>query len=73
MYWFWDNFTSIYESGPTPKVACLLSWITKFCLKKGSLEYAIARDQLIKHHVFLDDGIVESNNDYWGQFKAWKN
>ncbi len=37
--------------------------------KEGSLEYAIARDQLIKRHVLPDDEIVESNDDYWGQFK----
>lgn len=38
--------------------------------KEGSLEYAIARDQLIKRHVLPGDEIVESNDDYWGQFKA---
>ncbi len=37
--------------------------------KEGSLDYAIARDQLIKRHVLPDDEIVESNDDYWGQFK----
>ncbi|MEQ6219724.1 replication initiator protein A [Levilactobacillus brevis] len=37
--------------------------------KEGSLEYAIARDQLIKRHVLPDDEIVESDDDYWGQFK----
>ncbi len=36
--------------------------------KKGSLEYAIARDQLIQRQVLLDDEIVASNTDYWGQF-----
>ena len=41
--------------------------------KEGSLEYAIARDQLIKRHVLPDDEIVESNDDYWDQFKASKN
>ncbi|MBT8993802.1 prevent-host-death family protein, partial [Lactobacillus delbrueckii subsp. bulgaricus] len=30
---------------------------------------AIARDQLIKRHVLPDDEIVESDDDYWGQFK----
>ncbi|MDN7020060.1 type II toxin-antitoxin system Phd/YefM family antitoxin, partial [Lactiplantibacillus plantarum] len=26
-------------------------------------------DQLIKRHVLPDDEIVESDDDYWGQFK----
>ncbi|XZO08866.1 type II toxin-antitoxin system prevent-host-death family antitoxin (plasmid) [Weissella paramesenteroides] len=38
--------------------------------KEGSLEYAIARDQLIQRHVLPDDDIVESNDEYWNQFKA---
>lgn len=37
--------------------------------KEGSLEYAIARDQFNKRHVLPDDEIVESDDDYWGQFK----
>lgn len=36
--------------------------------KQDSLDYAIARDQLIKHGVLPDDPIVESNDDYWNQF-----
>lgn len=46
---------------------CLLQRALK--AKEGSLEYAIARDQLIKRHVLPDDEIVESDDDYWGQFK----
>lgn len=38
--------------------------------KEGSLEYAVARDQLIKRHVLPDDDIVASNDAYWNQFKA---
>lgn len=38
--------------------------------KEGSLEYAVARDQLIQRHVLPDDEIVESNDEYWDQFKA---
>jgi antitoxin YefM len=37
--------------------------------KEGALEYAAARDQLIKRHVLPDDEIVESNDHYWDQFK----
>ncbi len=45
-------------------------WMEKALkVKESSLEYAIARDQLIKHHVLPDDPIVESDDNYWGQFK----
>lgn len=36
--------------------------------KDDSLEYAIARDQLIKRNVLPDDKVVDSNDAYWGQF-----
>ncbi|MFT8908754.1 MAG: type II toxin-antitoxin system Phd/YefM family antitoxin [Lentilactobacillus diolivorans] len=38
--------------------------------KEGSLEYAVARDQLIKRHVLPDDEIAESDDHYWDQFKS---
>lgn len=38
--------------------------------KEESLEYAIARDQLLLRGVIPDDSeIVESNDSYWGKFK----
>ncbi len=37
--------------------------------KRDSLEYAIIRDQLIQKKKLPDDPIVESNDDYWDQFK----
>ena len=37
--------------------------------KEDSLEYAIARDQLIQIHELSEDPIVESTDDYWNQFK----
>lgn len=37
--------------------------------KEDSLDYAVARDQLIRRQILPDDPIVESNDDYWGQFK----
>lgn len=37
--------------------------------KEHSLDYAIARGQLVKRNVLPDDQIVESNDDYWEQFK----
>ena len=45
-------------------------WMEKALqVKEDTLEYAIARDQLIKRHVLPDDPIVESNDNYWEQFK----
>ncbi|MCT0486274.1 type II toxin-antitoxin system Phd/YefM family antitoxin [Weissella paramesenteroides] len=38
--------------------------------KEGSLKYAVARDQLIQRHMLPDDDIVESNDEYWNQFRA---
>ena len=37
--------------------------------KEDSLDYAVARDQLIRRNVLPDDPIVESNEDYWEKFK----
>lgn len=36
--------------------------------KEGSLEFAVAHDQLIRQHVLPDDQVVESNDEYWSQF-----
>lgn len=49
-----------------------MNWLERAInAKEGSLEYAVARDQLIKrHHVLPDDEIVESNDEYWTQFKV---
>lgn len=38
--------------------------------KEGSLDYAVARDQLIKRKVLPDDKIVKSDKNYWNQFKS---
>lgn len=38
--------------------------------KEGSLKYAVARDQLIQRHMLPDDDIVESNDEYWNQFRV---
>lgn len=37
--------------------------------KEDSLEYTIARNQLIQRHELPEDPIVESTDDYWNQFK----
>ena len=47
-----------------------LYWMEKALqAKEDSLEYAVARDQLIQRHELPEDTIVESTDDYWEQFK----
>ncbi|MBW8460155.1 type II toxin-antitoxin system Phd/YefM family antitoxin [Lactobacillus johnsonii] len=47
-----------------------LYWMEKALhSKEDSLEYAIARDQLIQRHELPEDPIVESTDNYWNQFK----
>lgn len=47
-----------------------LYWMEKAIkAKEYSLDYAIARDQLIQRDVLPDDPIIKSNDDYWEQFK----
>lgn len=46
-----------------------LNWLeTALKVKEDSLEYAVARDQLIRRGVLPDDDIVESDDVYWGKF-----
>ena len=41
-------------------------WVEKLLQKKeDTLEYANARDKLIKMHILPDDPMVKSNDDYW--------
>ncbi|MGJ0684186.1 prevent-host-death family antitoxin [Lactobacillus johnsonii] len=37
--------------------------------KENSTQYAIIYDQLIQMHKLSEDPIVESNDNYWNQFK----
>ena len=37
--------------------------------QKESLDYAIARDKLIRQGVLPDDPIVKADDAYWEQFK----
>lgn len=47
-----------------------LYWMEKALQsKEDSLEYAIARDQLIQRHELPEDPIVELTDNYWNQFK----
>lgn len=46
-----------------------MNWLeTAVQAKEDSLEYAVARDQLIRRRVLPDDDIVESNDEFWSQF-----
>ena len=47
-----------------------MNWMEKALqAKEDSLNYAVARDQLIRRHVLPDDPIITTDNDYWEQFK----
>ena len=47
-----------------------MAWMEKALqAKEDSLDYAVARDQLIRRGVLPADSLVESNDDYWEQFK----
>jgi antitoxin YefM len=47
-----------------------LYWMEKALqAREDSLEYAVARDQLIRRHELPDDPIVKSDDNYWEQFK----
>ncbi|KAA8455492.1 type II toxin-antitoxin system prevent-host-death family antitoxin [Weissella paramesenteroides] len=67
---------TIYIAGSNQRAVAVISqekmeWLERAIkAKEGSLEYALARDQLIQRHVLPDDDIVESNDEYWNQFKA---
>ena len=70
-----DDDETVYIARSNSRSVAVISqekmyWMEKALqAKEGSLDYAIARDQLIKRNVLPDDPIVESNDDYWGQFK----
>lgn len=70
-----DDDETVYIARSNSRSVAVISqekmyWMEKALqVKEDTLEYAIARDQLIKRHVLPDDPIVESNNNYWEQFK----
>lgn len=70
-----DDDEVVYVARSNSRSVAILSqeklyWMEKTLqAKEDSLDYAIARDQLIQRNVLPDDPIVESNNDYWSQFK----
>ncbi|MBV6740516.1 type II toxin-antitoxin system Phd/YefM family antitoxin [Lactobacillus gasseri] len=69
-----DEDETVYIACPNGSSVVMLSQEKMYWMKKAlqakedSLDYAVARDQLIKHNVLSDDPIVESNDDYWKNF-----
>lgn len=70
-----DDDETVYIARSNSRSVAVISqekmyWMEKAIqAKEDSLEYAVARDQLIRRQVLPDDPIVESNDDYWEQFK----
>lgn len=70
-----DDDETVYVARSNNRAVAVISqekldWLERALrAKEGSLEYAVARDQLIQRHVLPDDKIVESNDEYWGQFE----
>ncbi|HIZ96406.1 MAG TPA: type II toxin-antitoxin system Phd/YefM family antitoxin [Candidatus Ligilactobacillus excrementavium] len=70
-----DDDETVYVARSNNRAVAVISqekldWLERALrAKEGSLEYAVARDQLIQRHVLPDDEIVESNDEYWGQFE----
>ena len=70
-----DDDETVYVARSNNRAVAVISqekldWLERALrAKEGSLEYAVARDQLIQRHVLPDDEIVESNDEYCGQFE----
>lgn len=71
-----DDDETVYIARSNNRAVAIISqekmdWLERALkAKEDLLEYAIARDQLIKRHVLPDDEVVKSEDDYWNQFKA---
>jgi antitoxin YefM len=69
-----DDDETVYVARTNNRAVAVISqekldWLERALrAKEGSLEYAVARDQLIRRHVLPDDEVVESNDEYWVQF-----
>ncbi|ANZ55382.1 type II toxin-antitoxin system Phd/YefM family antitoxin [Lactobacillus helveticus] len=70
-----DDDETVYVARSNSRSVAVISqekmyWMEKAIqAKEDSLDYAVARDQLIRRNVLPDDPIVESNEDYWEKFK----
>ncbi|CAH1851809.1 type II toxin-antitoxin system prevent-host-death family antitoxin [Convivina intestini] len=71
-----DDNETVYIARTNGRTATVISqeklnWLEKaVSAREDSLDYAIARDQLIQQGVIADDSqAVESDDTYWNQFK----
>ncbi len=70
-----DEDETVYIARSNSRSVAVISqekmyWMEKALqAKEDSLDYAVARDQLIRRRVLPEDPLVESNDDYWEQFK----
>lgn len=70
-----DDDETIYIARSNSRSVAVISqekmaWMEKALqAKEDSLDYAVARDQLIRRRVLPEDPLVESNDEYWEQFK----
>ncbi|CAH1851787.1 type II toxin-antitoxin system Phd/YefM family antitoxin [Convivina praedatoris] len=71
-----DDNETVYIARTNGRTATVISqeklnWLEKaVSAREDSLDYAIARDQLIQQGVIVDDTqAVESDDTYWNQFK----
>ena len=70
-----DEDETVYIARSNSRSVAVISqekmyWMEKALqAKEDSLDYAVARDQLIRRRVLPEDPLMESNDDYWEQFK----
>ena len=69
-----DDDETVYVARPNNRVVAVISQekldqLERACrAKEGSLEFAVAHDQLIHQHVLPDEQVVASTDEYWSQF-----
>lgn len=70
-----DSDETVYVARTNNRAVAIISqekmaWMERALkAKDGSLECAVARDQLIRRGILPDDEIVDSDDKYWSQFK----
>lgn len=69
-----DEDETVYVARSNNRAVAIISqekmdWMERALkAKEDSLEYAVARDQLIRRGVLPDDEVVTADNQYWDQF-----
>jgi len=71
-----DEDETVYIARTNGRTATVISqeklnWLEKaVSAREDSLDYAIARDQLMQRGVIADDAsVIESTDEYWSKFK----